>query len=124
MFTCKCFSSERSTGLDSIEIKSLCAAAAAAGEERGVRILERNSSADSKVSEGRGRGGDPGAGAETAQQPVVKTTEGSVMPLQPVEVQGEQKSTPSLWRTPHQNKQMLREDCDPVGSLCWSSLLA
>lgn len=34
MFTCKCFSSERSTGLDSIEIKSLCAAAAAAGEER------------------------------------------------------------------------------------------
>lgn len=57
-----------------------------------------------KISEDRGRGGDPGARAETALQPVEKTTVRSVMPLQPMEIQGGQRSTSSLWRTPHQRK--------------------
>ncbi|GAB0186196.1 E3 ubiquitin-protein ligase MARCHF3 [Grus japonensis] len=41
--------------------------------ERGVRVCERNNSADTKVSEEGGGGGAPGAGAEILLQPLEKT---------------------------------------------------
>ena len=56
--------------------------------KRGVRISDRNNSADTKVSEEGGRGGAPGAGAEISLQPVVKTMVRQVVPLQPMEVHG------------------------------------
>ena len=48
--------------------------------ERGVRICERNNSADTKVSEEGGGGGAPGARAEIPLQPVVKTMVRQVVP--------------------------------------------
>ena len=54
--------------------------------ERGVRICERNNSADTKVSEEEGGGGAPGARAEIPWQPVVKTMVRQTVPLQPMEV--------------------------------------
>ncbi|KAK4810940.1 hypothetical protein QYF61_013348 [Mycteria americana] len=54
--------------------------------ERGVRICERNNSADTKVSEEGGGGGAPGTGAEIPLQHVVKTMVKQVVPLQPMEV--------------------------------------
>ncbi|KAK4831753.1 hypothetical protein QYF61_018951 [Mycteria americana] len=56
--------------------------------ERGVRIRERNSSADTKVSEEGGGGGAPGAGAEIPLQPMVKTMVRQAVHLQPMEVNG------------------------------------
>jgi len=47
--------------------------------ERGVRICERNNSADTKVSEEGGGGGAPGARAE-------KTMVRQAVPLQPIDV--------------------------------------
>jgi len=41
--------------------------------ERGVRVRERNNSADTKVSEEGGARGAPGTGAEIALQPMEKT---------------------------------------------------
>ena len=57
-------------------------------QERGVRRCERNSSADTKVSEEGGGGGAPGAGAEIPLQPIVKTMVRQAVPLQPMEVHG------------------------------------
>ena len=54
--------------------------------KRGVRICERNNSADTKVSEEGGGGGAPGAGAEIPLQPMVKTMVRQAVPLQPMEV--------------------------------------
>ena len=54
--------------------------------ERGVRICERNNSADTKVSEEGGGGGAPGTRAEIPLQPVVKTMVRQAVPLQPMEV--------------------------------------
>ena len=54
--------------------------------ERGVRIRERNNSADTKVSEEGGGGGAPGAGAEIPLQPMVKTMVRQAVPLQPMQV--------------------------------------
>ncbi|GAB0209107.1 acid sphingomyelinase-like phosphodiesterase 3b [Grus japonensis] len=53
--------------------------------ERGVRICERNNSADTKVSEEGEGGGAPGTGAEIPLQPVVKTMVRQAVPLQPME---------------------------------------
>ncbi|GAB0188514.1 acid sphingomyelinase-like phosphodiesterase 3b [Grus japonensis] len=53
--------------------------------ERGVRICERNSSADTKVSAEGGAGGAPGARAEIPLQPVEKTMMSQAVPLQPME---------------------------------------
>jgi len=53
-----------------------------------VRICERNTSADTKVSEEGGGGGAPGTGAEVPQQLVVKTMVKQAVPLQPMEVHG------------------------------------
>ncbi|KAK4825506.1 LOW QUALITY PROTEIN: hypothetical protein QYF61_000019 [Mycteria americana] len=56
--------------------------------ERGVRLCERNNSADTKASEEGGGGGAPGTGAEIPLQPVVKTMVRQAVPLQPMEVNG------------------------------------
>ncbi|GAB0206480.1 hypothetical protein GRJ2_003113600 [Grus japonensis] len=56
--------------------------------ERGMRICEKNNSADTKVSEEGGGGGVPGTGAEIPLQPVVKTMVRQAVPLQPMEVNG------------------------------------
>jgi len=56
--------------------------------ERGVRRCERNSPADTRVSEEGGRGDAPDARAEIPQQPVEKTMVRQAVPLQPVEVHG------------------------------------
>jgi len=52
-----------------------------------MRICERSSPADAKVSEGEG-GGAPGARAAIPLQPVMKTTVRQAVPLQPMEVRG------------------------------------
>jgi len=49
--------------------------------KRGVRICERNSSADTQVRQEGGGGGALGAGAEIPLQPVVKTTVTEVVPV-------------------------------------------
>ena len=56
--------------------------------ERGVRICERNNSADTKVSEEGGGRGAPGAGAEIPLQPLVQPMVRQAVPLQPTEVNG------------------------------------
>ncbi|GAB0194704.1 acid sphingomyelinase-like phosphodiesterase 3b [Grus japonensis] len=53
--------------------------------ERGVRTCERNNSAGTKGSEGRGGGGAPGTGAEIPLQPMEKTMVRQAAPLQPLE---------------------------------------
>jgi len=53
---------------------------------RGVRICERNNSADTKVSEEEGGGCAPGTGAEVPLQPVEKMMVGQAVHLQPMEV--------------------------------------
>ncbi|PKU49491.1 protein pxr1-like [Limosa lapponica baueri] len=65
---------------------------------RRVRICERINSADTKV---RRRGGHGlGTRADIPLQPVVKTMVRQAVPLQPMEVNGGEISTSSLWRTP------------------------
>ncbi|PKU43327.1 protein pxr1-like [Limosa lapponica baueri] len=56
--------------------------------DRGVRICERNNSADTKVSEEEEGGGAPGARAEIPLQSMVKTMVRQAVPLQPIEVNG------------------------------------
>ncbi|GAB0183553.1 acid sphingomyelinase-like phosphodiesterase 3b [Grus japonensis] len=53
--------------------------------EKGVRICERNNSADTKVSAEGGTGGAPGAGTEIPLQPMVKAMVKQAVPLQPME---------------------------------------
>ncbi|OPJ68742.1 hypothetical protein AV530_012833 [Patagioenas fasciata monilis] len=60
--------------------------------KRGVRINERNSSADTNISEEGGAGGTPGAGAEIPLEPMVKTMLGLAVTL--VEVNGKVQRTP------------------------------
>ncbi|GAB0207745.1 AN1-type zinc finger protein 5-like [Grus japonensis] len=55
---------------------------------RGVRICERNNSADTKVSEDRRGGSAPHARAEIPLQPMEKTMERQAVPLQPMEDDG------------------------------------
>jgi len=54
--------------------------------ERGVRIRERNNSADTKVTEEGGGGGAPYAGADIPLQHMEKTMVWQAIPLQPTEV--------------------------------------
>ena len=51
-----------------------------------MRIHERNSPADTKVSAEGGGGGAPGTGAEISLQPMEKTVGEAGCPLQPKEV--------------------------------------
>jgi len=50
-------------------------------QEREGRQYERNSSADTKVSEEGGGGGAPRVGAEIPLQPMMKTMERQAVPL-------------------------------------------
>jgi len=54
-----------------------------------VRGCERNNSADTRVSEGAGGGGDPCTRAEVPLQLVVKIMVRQTVPLQPMEVHSE-----------------------------------
>jgi len=84
-------------------------------QERGVRICERNNSADTKVSEAEGAGGAPDVGAEVPLQPMEQTMVRQGVPLQ--------ISTCTPWRTPWWSRWMPEGGCDPMGSSCWSRLL-
>ncbi|GAB0203981.1 AN1-type zinc finger protein 5-like [Grus japonensis] len=93
--------------------------------ERGLRICERNNSADTKDREEEAGGDAPGARAAIPLQPIVKTMVRQAVPLQPMEVNGGadihlkpvEDPMPQQVETPEGG-------CDPVGSLCWSRLLA
>ena len=90
-----------------------------------MRICERNNSADTKVSEEGGGGGAPGTRAEIPLQPLVKTMVMQVVPLQPMEVHGgaDIHLQPMEDPTPEQ-ADVPEGGCSPVGSPCWSRLLA
>ncbi|GAB0176617.1 anoctamin-4 [Grus japonensis] len=94
-------------------------------QKRGVRMCERNNSADTKVSAEGGGGGAPGTRVEIPLQPLEKTIVRQAVPLQPMEVH----SGADIHLQPVEDP-MLEQveapegDCDPVGSLCWSRLLA
>jgi len=94
-------------------------------QERGVRIWERNNSADTKASEEGGGGGAPGAGAEIPLQSMVKIVVRQAVPPQPMEV----RSGADLHLQPMGDPTQERVDvpkggCDPMGNPCWSRLLA
>jgi len=70
--------------------------------KRGVRLCEKNNSADAKVSEKGGGGGAPGARAESLSlQPVMKTMVRQAVPCSPWRSKVEQISTCSPWKGPH-----------------------
>ncbi|PKU47132.1 protein pxr1-like [Limosa lapponica baueri] len=77
--------------------KNCCTTAA----RRGVRICERNNSADTEVGEEGGGGGPPGIGAEISLQPVVKTMVRQAVPLQPMEVNSGSDIYPAAHGRPH-----------------------
>jgi len=91
-----------------------------------VRLCERNSPADNKVSEEGGGGGAPGVRAEIfALQPVEKTKVRQAVPLQPMEVHGGADiHLQPVEGTPCWTRWMPEGDYDPTGSLCCSRLLA
>ncbi|GAB0186401.1 hypothetical protein GRJ2_001105400 [Grus japonensis] len=88
-------------------------------------MCERNNSADTNVSEEGGAGGAPGTGAEIPLQPMEKTMVRQAVPLQPMEVndgadihlQPVEDPTPEPVDAPEGG-------CGPMGSPCWSRLLA
>ncbi|KAK4811165.1 hypothetical protein QYF61_019796 [Mycteria americana] len=69
--------------------------------KRGVRICERNNSADTKVSEEGGGRGAPGTRAEIPLQPVVKTMVRQAVLLQPMEVNSGADIHPAACEGPH-----------------------
>jgi len=89
-------------------------------QKRGVRLCERNSPADTKVSEGGGEGA-PGMRAEIPLQPMMKTM---VRPCSLWRSVVEQISTCSAWKTPHRSRWMPEGGFNPMGSPRWSRLLA
>ncbi|GAB0188779.1 AN1-type zinc finger protein 5-like [Grus japonensis] len=101
-----------------------CTSATAAREksENLKEICERNNSADTKVSEGGGKGGAPGAGAEIPFQPMVR----QAVPLQPIPLQPmEVNSGADIHLQPIEDPMPEQVDvpeggCDPVGSPHWS----
>ncbi|GAB0184702.1 AN1-type zinc finger protein 5-like [Grus japonensis] len=93
--------------------------------ERGARTCERNNSADTKVSEEGGGGGAPVPGAEIPLQPLEKTMVRQAVPQQPMEV----NSGADIHLQPTEDPMTEQVDapkggCDPMGSPCWSRLLA
>jgi len=91
-----------------------------------VRLCERNNSADTKVNEEGGRGGAQDARAETFPlQPMEKTMVMQAVPLQPMEVHSgaDIHLQPVEW-TPRWSRCMPEVGCDPMGSPCWSRLMA
>jgi len=92
--------------------------------ERGMRICERNNSADIKVSEEGGGGGASGARAEVPLQLMMKTMVRQVVPLQPMEVHGgADLHLQPMEGTPRRSRGMPEGGCDPMGSLRWSRFL-
>ena len=69
--------------------------------ERGLRISERNSSSDIKISEEGGGGGSPDTGAEVPLQPVVRTMVKQVVPLQSTNVHSGVDTHPAACGGPH-----------------------
>ncbi|PKU35454.1 dtw domain-containing protein 2 [Limosa lapponica baueri] len=93
--------------------------------ERGVNICERSNSADIEVSEEGGGGGAPGTRAEIPLQPVATTMVWQVVPLKPIVVNG----GADIHLQPVEDPTLEQVDapkggCDPMGSRCWSRLLA
>ncbi|KAJ7410731.1 protein pxr1-like [Willisornis vidua] len=91
--------------------------------ERGVRIWERNSSADTKVSKGRGGGGGPSTRAEIPLQPPVKAMVQQLCPCSPMEIHCEAEIHLQSVETPTQ-VDLPEGGCDPMGSLHWNWHLA
>ena len=81
-------------------------------------------SADTKVSAEGGAGDAPGARAEIPLQPLVQPRVRQLCPCSPGRAMGRQRSTCSLGGDPHQSRWMPKGGCEPVGSPCWSRLLA
>ncbi|GAB0184906.1 epimerase family protein SDR39U1 [Grus japonensis] len=106
--------------------------------ERGMRRCERNSSADPKVSAEGGGGGAPGTRAEIPLQPVEKTMVRQAVHLQPMEVDGgadihlqpmKVDGGADIHLQPMEDPMLEQVEAseggyDPVGSPCWSRLLA
>jgi len=86
-------------------------------QERGVRISERNNSADTKVSEERRKGDAPGTRAEIPLQPMEQTVVRQAVPLQPMEIHSgaDLHLQPMEDVTPEQ-VDAPEEGCDPLGS--------
>ncbi|KAK4815981.1 hypothetical protein QYF61_010849 [Mycteria americana] len=91
--------------------------------ERGDRLCERNNSADTKVSEGGGGGGAPGARAEIPLQHVVKTVVMHLVPLQPIEVHGADIYLRPMEGPTPERVGVPKGGCDSGGSPRWSRLL-
>ncbi|GAB0182452.1 epimerase family protein SDR39U1 [Grus japonensis] len=90
-----------------------------------MRRCERNNSADTKVSEEEGGGGASGAGAEIPLQALEKTMVRQAVPLQPMEVHGGADIHLQSVEDPKPEQVEAPEGgCGPVGSPCWSKLLA
>ncbi|GAB0183371.1 hypothetical protein GRJ2_000802400 [Grus japonensis] len=93
--------------------------------ERGVRICERNDSANTKVSEEGGGGDAPCAGPEIPLQPVEKTMVRQAVPLQTMEVySGANIHLQPMEDITLEEVEAPEGGCDPVGSPRWSRLLA
>ncbi|KAK4830527.1 hypothetical protein QYF61_011506 [Mycteria americana] len=91
--------------------------------DRGVRICERNNSADTKISEEGGGGGASGTRAEIPLQPVVKTMVRQGVALQPMEVHGRADIHLQPVEDPMPEQVDVPEGgCDHMESLGWSSL--
>ncbi|GAB0203441.1 hypothetical protein GRJ2_002809700 [Grus japonensis] len=93
--------------------------------QRGVRRCERNNFADTKVSEEGEGGGAPGTGAEIPLQPVVKAMvrQAFIHPSNVLIALLYFDSKPMEDPKPEQ-VEAPEGGCDPVGSPCWSKLLA
>ncbi|GAB0178424.1 hypothetical protein GRJ2_000307700 [Grus japonensis] len=92
---------------------------------KGVRICERNNSADTQVSADGGGGGAPGVRAEIPLQPLEKTMVRQAVPLQPMEVDGEADIHLQPMEDPMPEQVEAPEGCsDPLGNARWSKLLA
>ncbi|GAB0209984.1 acid sphingomyelinase-like phosphodiesterase 3b [Grus japonensis] len=99
-------------------------------QKRGVRICERNNSADTKVSEEGGGGGAPGTRAKIPLQPMVKTMVKQAVPLQPMEVNSGADIHPAACGGPHTGAggcalkeavTLWREDLT-LEQVCWQDL--
>jgi len=84
--------------------------------ERGVRIHERNNSADTNVSDEGGRGGAPGTTAEIPLQPMKTTMVGQAVPPAVHEGPWWSRSPPAAQGGPHAGAGgYLKEAVNPWG---------
>ncbi|KAJ7400805.1 protein pxr1-like [Pitangus sulphuratus] len=94
-------------------------------EKSRMRICERNHSADTKVSGegGGGGGGAPGTRPEIPLQSVVKTMVEQAVLLQPMEGNGSAEIHLQPMEETHARVE-LKGGCEPLGSPCWTRVLA